>query len=260
MLTAMTEQGGVVVPYLETAQATGLLGRVDKSRVAQWLDQALARAGSPAFLRAADGIPVVLVFAMEKLSADTWRAMAADSAGRGRPVHLIGDADPSVYAGASDGWHRYGASGTQSQLAGLWKTMAQRLRGPRVLDEAAPIGIDVATVSPGYDDTKLRGNQNPVIYRADGARYEQTWDAALASDPDWVLITSWNEWFEGTAIEPGTVNGDLALRQTAQWAATWKGLPSPPEPPPTTTTSTTAPPAASPPPSPLGRLLPWLSL
>ena len=241
VLKAMEEQGGVVVPYLETARARGLLGWMDVKRVALWLDEALSRAQSPAFLRADDGIPVVMVFSMELINEPTWQAIAADSARRGRPVHLVGDADPSTHGAVLDGWHRYGATDSITKLGGLWQTMAQRLRGPNLLDPNAPIDLTVATVSPGYDDTNLRGDENPVVYRgAEGERYEQTWDAALAGDPDWVLITSWNEWFEGTSIEPGTISGDLALRQTATRIAAWKGLPPPVLTEPTTTTTTGA--------------------
>jgi glycoprotein endo-alpha-1,2-mannosidase len=258
MLQAMTEQGGVAVPYLETPQARGLLGQVSTATVARWLDEALARSASPAFLRTADGVPVVMVFSMELLSADTWRAIAADSARRGRPVHLVGDADPATHGGALAGWHRYGASGTESQLTGLWQTMTQRLRGPHLLDPAAPITISMATVSPGYDDTKLRGTRNAITYRgANGERYEETWDAAVAADPDWVLITSWNEWYEGTSVEPGTVNGDLALRQTAARIAAWKGQPAPITTSVPPTTSTTVPPTTAPPSFSLLPFLPW---
>ena len=34
----------------------------------------------------------------------------------------------------------------------------------------------------------------------------------MAAQPDWVLITSWNEWFEGTSVEPSVEYGDLALQ------------------------------------------------
>lgn len=258
VVRAMEQQGGVVVPYLETPRARNLLGGVDTRRVAIWLDEALSRSSSPAFLRAADGIPVVMVFSMGLLSADTWRAIADDSAERGRPVHLVGDADPSTHAAVLTGWHRYDATAAPAQLTARWQGMAQRLRGPRLLDPSAPITISMATVSPGYDDTRLRGGQNPVVGRgAAGERYEETWDAAVRADPDWILITSWNEWFEGTSVEPGTVSGGLALAQTAARIAEWKGTLSA-APTPTTSTSVAAGPTAPAPSSPtLIGLLPW---
>lgn len=250
VLRAMEEQGGVATPYLETASARGFLGGIDAAEVARWLDQAVVMADSPAFLRADDGVPIVMVFGMEKLSPATWQQMVADSAGRGRPVHLVGDADPATHGGAVAGWHRYGASGTGDQLTTLWRTMAQRIRGAHLLDPAVPNRLTLATVSPGYDDRRRRGSTNPVIPRGDGgSRYLETWAAATASDPDFILVTSWNEWFEGTAVEPGTVNGDLALRQTADRAAAWKtaagGSPTAP-----TSPTTTLPPPPSPAPAP----------
>jgi hypothetical protein len=223
VLQAEEAEGGTATAYLETLEAKRAMGGIDTSKLAWWLDQALQRASSPAFLRAADGVPVVFVFSMGSVDAATWRAIADDSAKRGRPVHLVGDADPSTHGSVLFGWHRYAAFGTASQLFGLWQTMAQRMRGPQVLDPSAPLPLSLATVSPGYDDHKVPGRHTAVVPRGtNGDRYSQTWDAAVQADPDWILITSWNEWFEGTAVEPGKANGDLALRQTALRAAQWK--------------------------------------
>jgi len=35
---------------------------------------------------------------------------------------------------------------------------------------------------------------------------------AIKADPDWVLITSWNEWHEGSEIEPSWEDGDAYLK------------------------------------------------
>jgi hypothetical protein len=224
VLQAEQTEGGVGTVYLETARAAGAFGGTNTKLLALWIDQALDRAGSPAFLRAADGVPVVFVFSMARVDARTWQAIENDSASRGRPVHLVGDADPSAYASVLSGWHQYAATATPQQLFGQWETMAERTRGPNLLDPTAPLPLSMATVSPGYDDRKVPGRHNPVVARgANGERYDQTWDAATAADPDWILVTSWNEWFEGTSVEPGMQNGDLALRQTAARAAAWKG-------------------------------------
>jgi len=258
VLQAMEEQGGHVTPYLETGQARGVLGGMDAGEVGRWVDQALVLADSPAFLRGPDGVPVIMVFGMELLSPATWQQIVASSAARGRPVHLVGDADPSTHGATLRGWHRYGASGTGHELTTLWRTMFQRVRGAHLLDPTVPNRLTLATVSPGYDDRKLRGSTNPVIPRGPGgSRYLETWAAATAADPDFILITSWNEWFEGTSVEPGTVTGDLALRQTAERAAAWKagagiGDTTTTVVPPTTTTTvaptttTTVPPPAEP--------------
>ncbi len=84
--------------------------------------------------------------------------------------------------------------------------------------------ISMATVIPGYDDTKERPS-GFAVERQDGALYETLWQVAIAADPDWVLITSWNEWHEGTEIEPSDEHGDLYLELTAKFAAQFKAKP-----------------------------------
>ena len=71
--------------------------------------------------------------------------------------------------------------------------------------------------------------------RRDGATYDGMWLSAIASGADVVTITSYNEWHEGTQIEPASaragfdsytgawgLTGALArtayLDQTGRWA------------------------------------------
>ena len=84
--------------------------------------------------------------------------------------------------------------------------------------------IACITVIPGYDDTKIR---TPGINaeRQDGKTYEVLWDEAIRADPDWVLITSWNEWHEGSEIEPSWEYGDQYIRATAQYTRRFKKSP-----------------------------------
>jgi uncharacterized protein (TIGR03437 family) len=75
----------------------------------------------------------------------------------------------------------------------------------------------ILTVYPGYDDRKIRV---PGLYtpREDGEYYRQSWEKALASDPDVVLITSWNEWPEATNIEPSVEFGYQYLELTLTYS------------------------------------------
>ncbi|CAK0871374.1 unnamed protein product, partial [Prorocentrum cordatum] len=61
----------------------------------------------------------------------------------------------------------------------------------------------VPAVGPGYDDTRIRPwNAHNVRERRGGAYYDSMWAKALAAGPAAVSVTSYNEWGEGTQIEP----------------------------------------------------------
>ena len=72
----------------------------------------------------------------------------------------------------------------------------------RFCAEAHSLGLACApSVGPGYDGR--RAGEAPVGRpRRNGATYDALWASALAAHPDVVSITSFNEWGEGTQIEP----------------------------------------------------------
>lgn len=79
----------------------------------------------------------------------------------------------------------------------------------------------VPNVMPGYDDTLLRGADRPVLGREDGKFYEQGWAIAaplLSPQQPFLLITTFNEWHEGTEIEPSTRYGETYLDLTKRLA------------------------------------------
>jgi hypothetical protein len=84
--------------------------------------------------------------------------------------------------------------------------------------------IWAAGVLPGYDDTRVPGRTGTyIVPRNNGATYRTSWMAAMASNPDWITITTFNEWFEGAMIEPSFHYGNLYLDLTAQYAKLWHG-------------------------------------
>ena len=58
------------------------------------------------------------------------------------------------------------------------------------------------SVGPGFDGRRAGMVKIPVVDPAAGLRYDTMWRAAMAAGADVVSITSWNEWHEGTQIEP----------------------------------------------------------
>jgi hypothetical protein len=84
--------------------------------------------------------------------------------------------------------------------------------------------IWAAGVLPGYNDTKVPGRKGTyIVPRNNGATYRASWNGALASSPDWVTITTFNEWFEGAMIEPGVTYTMQYLDLTRQFATGWHG-------------------------------------
>jgi hypothetical protein len=87
----------------------------------------------------------------------------------------------------------------------------------------SPRRLSTSSVTPGYDDRKFR---SPGEYRdrAGGAYYQTSWNAAINVNPDLVTISTWNEWYETSAIEPGRDWGTLYLDITRDKVNAYKGI------------------------------------
>jgi hypothetical protein len=74
----------------------------------------------------------------------------------------------------------------------------------RLCAEAHAVKLVCApSVGPGYD--ARRGSGDTVVKpRRNGATYDSMWKMALAAHADRVTITSYNEWHEGTQLEPAS--------------------------------------------------------
>ncbi len=69
---------------------------------------------------------------------------------------------------------------------------------------------------------------------AAGTYYRVRWEDALENAPDWIVITSWNEWAEGTELEPSDEYPPSRfdyLQATWQYACRWRGGADCPAPP-----------------------------
>jgi len=61
----------------------------------------------------------------------------------------------------------------------------------------------IPSVGPGYDDLPIRPwNEGNHRERDGGDYYDTMFQAAIEANPDMISITSFNEWHEGTQIEP----------------------------------------------------------
>lgn len=185
------------------------------------LDYLLARyGGDKAWLRSG-GKPVIFVYgrALHALPPADWAAVIAQVR-RDNPggVSLIANSFAPDYVAVFDGASTYNITGQthhkEPAEIGAWAHAAY----PQMV-RAARGKISTVTVIPGYDDRDVgRPSPRPVTDRYGGETYAALWQEAIAAAPDYVLITSWNEWHEGSELEPSVQYGSRILDDTARFA------------------------------------------
>jgi hypothetical protein len=168
------------------------------------------------------GIRDVYVYNAELIPAAAWALARTQMP----PVRLFAQTPHVGFAraGGFDGVYTYDIVGYPGSMFA------------RYCAEARRVGLLCApSVGPGYTAFKADGDVR-VKPRRDGATYDSMWAAAIRARPDLVTVTSYNEWGEGTQIEPAApalgyesydgawgFHGGAAerayLRRTAFWAA-----------------------------------------
>jgi hypothetical protein len=208
LLAAAGAGGFRLAPYYEAGELWPRGG----PGVAADLEALLDRHGrEPGWLRI-DGRPVVFVYGSHRVRPPVWDYVRRRLRGGGRDVFLVGDALRPGLIERFDALHVYTpvpllAGGRDLTLAyRQWSAIAGAAGRPFI-----------APVTPGYDDRTIRA-PGTLVERADGATYAATWQAALAANPAGVLVASWNEWHEGTEIEPSREQGEQYLGATRQWS------------------------------------------
>ncbi|MBN1977923.1 MAG: hypothetical protein JW918_11015 [Anaerolineae bacterium] len=74
----------------------------------------------------------------------------------------------------------------------------------------------VPSVLPGFSARRIGYPPEDHVDRKDGATYEEQWEAALGTgvEPAMITITSFNEWHEGSQIEPAAAGATNGLGHT----------------------------------------------
>ncbi len=216
---------------LDQAQATNFRVAIDfevtspfyqtRDTVVNSLKSLLATyAQHPAYLRV-DGKPVIFFWREQKYPVDVWKSIRAALDPNHQSLWIAeGIKEQLPYLSVFDGLHLY-SIGWASNVAVELQKWPDRVRS---------YGADklwVATVMPGNDDTRTRRVGSYMRDRRGGEFYREAWRGAFSTSPDLIVITSWNEWVEGTQIEPSVTYGDLYLNITREFAAQFKaGLPA----------------------------------
>ena len=133
-----------------------------------------------------DGKWLVMVYgAGGEEVADRWRQAKAMLAADGYDVYLNGDGGDAALATAPNPWdsiHAYSPIVYQGYT------------------ESLPNADDSAWISPGFWGV----GESPLLERS-LSKFKSAWDNIVANRESYrfILIETWNEWHEGTQIEPG---------------------------------------------------------
>ena len=171
-----------------------------------------------------DKLPVMFVYETWRLTPEEWNYVVEDLEKEGHYFVLVGDVTDPKYLGPFsslyewpnyDGVAKEGDSYHNHVLQNLGKTIGKR-------KDVVPS----ASVWPGFNDTGVWGwGDGPrILDRKDGDFYQTTWNAALNNNPRWLAVATFNDWNEGTQIEPSRENGYEYLRQTSEYIGRFKGM------------------------------------
>lgn len=160
----------------------------------------------PAFYKK-DGKPMYYVYDSYKIAPEEWSKLLSENGEKtvrnteldALYIGLWVEKNDSSFFDTSgfDGFYTYFASEgfVFGSTTSNWKTMAEYAENHHL--------IFIPCVGPGYSDTRIRPwNEANFKSRENGKYYEKMFDAAIQVNPEFIGITSFNEWHEGTQIEP----------------------------------------------------------
>lgn len=140
--------------------------------------------------------PVFYVFGSSKFAATDLQAAIAGLRG------TADDAIVMVHSPKAASATRVGADGVYTYSALASPDTFDQL----VTDCRAANLICAPSVAPGFDNSNAVSSGALFQDRQDGARYDAMWQAAIATSPEWVGVTSFNEWHESSQIEPAVAH------------------------------------------------------
>jgi glycoprotein endo-alpha-1,2-mannosidase len=151
--------------------------------------------GSPAFYRDAAHGNKSAFYIFESLRITDWTVLDQVTA---NSIVLAQTTDTSKVA-HFNGMYTY--DGIAGATAPGWKNAGDYCKANGL--------VWAPSVAPGYlDDRAVPGNTTPTLDRGNGAAYDKEWTnavtPAIGGNPDWVSVTSFNEWHEGSMIEPAS--------------------------------------------------------
>jgi len=160
-----------------------------------------------------NGLPLIFVYSVSSQPITVWHDILNKMEKEGHNAFYVADTAISRYFGIFQGIHRYFPE--PEYLNDIYDTLSGAARTRRLLF--------LATIIPGADGRQTTWAKDLFYPRKDGQMYKMMFRTALAYDPDWILITSFNEWWENTHIEPGQTYRYQYLYATELYASQFKG-------------------------------------
>ena len=153
------------------------------------------------------GLPMFFVYDSYLIPAEDWGTILKPDGpetirGTARDAIMIalyvnGKDKKLLTAGGFDGVYTYFATKgfTEGSTPANWKDIREWTESLQK--------IFIPSVGPGYDDLPIRPwNEKNYREREDGEYYSDMFESAIQAEPDFISVTSFNEWHEGTQIEP----------------------------------------------------------
>lgn len=180
------------------------------------------RAGHPAYLRV-DGKPVITFVFQGRagFSAEEWQSIRNQVDPDRNTIWIAeGTSGCCIYGGAMDGMYAFNlawANGSSGRYSSERRSALN-----------AGGSLYVPMVHPGWDETKIaaregRGNPTSVRNRNNGQFLANSFNGAVASGADIIMIGTWNEFVENSHIEPSQLYGTQSLDTLRPLVANWKG-------------------------------------
>lgn len=173
-----------------------------------------------------NGEPVIFVWNYDGfLTSDDYRDAVANVFGEEEPILLRNEIDFDASADAIDSYYPW-VQGFDAEGA-IWGAdyLDWYYRTLKIREE---ITFATGAVWPGFDDRKASWGQDRWIDRKDGETYQETWDLVHDFSDDvplnWIILETWNDWNEGTEIEPSKEHGFTYMTKTAENIATFKDI------------------------------------
>jgi len=172
------------------------------------------------------GKPVIFFWDVGLLTVKEWSKILDDLRELGYDAFYIGDSADPKYFLVFDGLYEWIDLGIISKNV----TPAQKLNITcNKFKEAItffPNKTFGAGVWPGFNDTPVWGwGGGPRVYpRYEGKIYKDIWEVGVESKAGFIMIMTFNDWNEGTQIEPAIEYKYLYMNITAEYASKYKNI------------------------------------